>query len=132
MVLMDFPDKNILFFEISSLKTDTFFKKKVENGWKRWFLTSKVCRPDGPTVRWKCWAFSIFLGAKGSKSLGKPICSTPFSLKSVSKMTIFENFWFSRRPSGWKSQLIDLVWLHWRNSYDIFIHSTLLVTKNML
>ena len=132
MVLMGFPDKNILVFEISSLKTSIFYIKRILNGWKRWFLTSKVCRPDGPTVRWKCWAFSIFLGAKGPKSLGKPICSTPFSLKSVSKMTIFGNVWFSCRPSGWKSQLIDLVWLHWRNSYDIFIHSTLLVTKHVL
>ena len=30
MVLMDFPDKNILFFEISSLKTDTFYIKKLK------------------------------------------------------------------------------------------------------
>ena len=30
MVLMGFPDKNILVFEISGLKTGTFYREKIQ------------------------------------------------------------------------------------------------------
>ena len=73
MVLMDFPDKNILVFEISSLKIVTFYIEKIQMAenvdlWPP-NLTVPRCAQCGGNVE----LFSIFLEPKGPESLGKVI-----------------------------------------------------------